>query len=257
MYTPMTFFAPQGGSIVTEGLVLYFDANNIASYPGSGTTVTDLSVGANVGTMINSLPVNTDSGVKYWDWGDSNNTRRIEVPHSSNFNMNTAITMEVWFWLPNLLASRDGEQHYFMKRKDATSHSAAGYQFAMRSRPEGTPGKTLTCWVATEAAGNAFNFSPYSAWTTAGVWQQFVCTFNNTDDLWQQYWNGQNISTSTAKTVNFSTATSGVLYLGCHTPGTFGQPKGRISIFRIYKDKQLSAAEVLQNFNADKSIFGL
>jgi hypothetical protein len=33
----------RGKSIVTDGLILYLDAANKKSYPGSGTSITDLS----------------------------------------------------------------------------------------------------------------------------------------------------------------------------------------------------------------------
>jgi len=41
-------------AIVTSGLVLYWDFGNPASYPGTGTTVTDLSGNNNNGTIIGS-----------------------------------------------------------------------------------------------------------------------------------------------------------------------------------------------------------
>ena len=44
--------AQQG--IVTNGLLLYLDAGNPASYPGSGTTWTDLSSNANSATSLRS-----------------------------------------------------------------------------------------------------------------------------------------------------------------------------------------------------------
>ena len=43
-----------GTNIVTDGLVLHLDAANSKSYPGSGTTWSDLSGNGNDGTTINS-----------------------------------------------------------------------------------------------------------------------------------------------------------------------------------------------------------
>lgn len=40
--------------VITSGLVLNLDAGNASSYPGSGTTWTDLSASANNGTLFNS-----------------------------------------------------------------------------------------------------------------------------------------------------------------------------------------------------------
>ena len=58
--------------VVTDGLVFYVDAGNGNSYPGSGTTWSDL-VGGNDGTLTNG-PTYTTSGtggsgyilVEYW-----------------------------------------------------------------------------------------------------------------------------------------------------------------------------------------------
>ena len=43
-----------GPSLVTDGLVMYLDAANPRSYPGSGATLTDLSINKYTGTLINS-----------------------------------------------------------------------------------------------------------------------------------------------------------------------------------------------------------
>ena len=48
--------------IVTDGLVLYLDAANNRSYPGSGTTWTDLSRGGNNGTLTNGPTFNGANG---------------------------------------------------------------------------------------------------------------------------------------------------------------------------------------------------
>ena len=48
--------------IVTDGLVLALDAGNTKSYPGSGTTWTDLSGNGNNGTLVNSVGYNSSNG---------------------------------------------------------------------------------------------------------------------------------------------------------------------------------------------------
>ncbi len=47
-----------GPKIVTDGLVLCLDAADRNSYPGTGTTVTDLSGNSNNGTLYNSPSIN-------------------------------------------------------------------------------------------------------------------------------------------------------------------------------------------------------
>jgi hypothetical protein len=49
-------------SIVLNGLVLALDAGNTKSYPGSGTTWTDLSGSGNNGTLVNGVGYNSGNG---------------------------------------------------------------------------------------------------------------------------------------------------------------------------------------------------
>lgn len=51
----MSIQAEAVSGIVTDGLKLYLDASNPASYPGSGTTWNDLSGNSNNGTMVNGV----------------------------------------------------------------------------------------------------------------------------------------------------------------------------------------------------------
>jgi hypothetical protein len=46
-------------SIITQNLVLCLDAANPKSYPGSGTTWTDLSGNGNTGTLVNGVGYNS------------------------------------------------------------------------------------------------------------------------------------------------------------------------------------------------------
>jgi len=48
--------------IVTDGLVLALDAGNTKSYPGSGTTWTDLSGNGNTGTLTNGPTFDSANG---------------------------------------------------------------------------------------------------------------------------------------------------------------------------------------------------
>ena len=48
-------------SIITQNLVLCLDAGNSKSYPGSGTTWTDLSGNGNNGTLRNSPTYSVDN----------------------------------------------------------------------------------------------------------------------------------------------------------------------------------------------------
>jgi hypothetical protein len=71
--------------IITDGLVLNLDAGNPASYPGSGTTWTDLSGNGNTGTLVNGVGYNSgnlgslvfDDGTNNYVSGTNNNTLQL------------------------------------------------------------------------------------------------------------------------------------------------------------------------------------
>ena len=50
------------GNVVTDGLVMYLDAGIANSYPGSGTTWTDISGAGNNGTLNNGAVFSTSNG---------------------------------------------------------------------------------------------------------------------------------------------------------------------------------------------------
>ena len=54
-YAKRFFGQVQNEGIVTDGLKLWLDASNPASYPGTGTTWFDLSGNGNNGTMVNGV----------------------------------------------------------------------------------------------------------------------------------------------------------------------------------------------------------
>jgi len=62
LYEANAFIYLPTSSIVNQGLSVYYDFSNPNSYPGSGTTVYDLSGYGNNGTLINSPTFSTDSG---------------------------------------------------------------------------------------------------------------------------------------------------------------------------------------------------
>ena len=93
--------------------------------------------------------------------------------------------------------------------------------------------------------------------TSINTWYQVVYVWKNVaSNSLETYINGVSIgsvSHSLASILN----TSNNLYIGSYNGGEFSQWfNGRIGIVRLY-NSALSATDVLQNFNANKSIYGL
>jgi hypothetical protein len=101
--------------------------------------------------------------------------------------------------------------------------------------------------------GSVSNQSAYftaSTYLIVSVWNHIVCTYNGSSKI--MYVNGIQVQ---------SVAASGALptgqtdqYIGRHSSGYFFN--GRIGESRVY-NIALSAAQVLQNYNATKGRFGL
>jgi len=59
MFTPTAFSSQD---IVRDGLVLWLDANDKTSYPGTGTVWRDLSLSGNIGTLTNGPTFDSANG---------------------------------------------------------------------------------------------------------------------------------------------------------------------------------------------------
>ena len=81
-------------SIVTDGLVLCLDAANTKSYPGSGTTWTDISGKGYDGTLTNGPTFSSDNlGCIVFDGSND----RVDGVHNSELNLTQDLTVECWF----------------------------------------------------------------------------------------------------------------------------------------------------------------
>jgi hypothetical protein len=84
-----------GPEIAESGLVLALDAGNLKSYPGSGTTWTDLSGNGNTGTLVNGVGyVGTNGGSLSFDGVDDDIT--ITSYQLSTSDSSAPYTLSAW-----------------------------------------------------------------------------------------------------------------------------------------------------------------
>lgn len=89
-----------GPEITNNGLVLHLDAANSRSYPGSGTTWTDLSGNGNNGTLVNGVGYESpNNGSLIFD--GSNDHIDFFAP-----NLTTTATVEMWVKLGAAFAGK-------------------------------------------------------------------------------------------------------------------------------------------------------
>ena len=82
-----------GPNAVEDGLILALDAGNTKSYPGSGTTWTDLSGNGNNGTLVNGVGYNSDYGGSLSFDGTND---YIDITSLAPLADTSAVTMEAW-----------------------------------------------------------------------------------------------------------------------------------------------------------------
>jgi hypothetical protein len=220
-------------TIIQQGLVLNIDAANPYSYGGAGTTVYDTSNTTLSWTATNTT-YNTDP-IKYFSFNGSNSSL---VSSTSTAYDSQTITMECWFY-PNSLT-----QNGFLFEKGAVNT-----QYSMFLATDGafyfrTFGGTINNQDTT------FTSSTY---LTANAWNHIVCTYNGSAKI--IYVNGaQAASANASGTLNTGQTNQ---YIGKYGSAADNYPfNGRIAESRVY-NIALSAAQVLQNYNATKGRFGL
>jgi len=225
-------------NIVKSGLVLNFDANDRTSYPSSGSTWYDISGYSNNGTLTNSPIFGTANGGlitfdgvnDYVDFG--NNTTLYNASDS-------AFTQEFAIRLKSNAATDKTIFRVDDWSRISTQISTSQFKFIIGYN---NPTDTLIY-------NGTFAYNQWYIITT--VWSKL-----NTQKI---YINGVLVAQRTPTISSYTgvTGTSGGANIGRgHTDPYTNYLNFDMSTFRHY-NKVLTDTEILQNFNATKSRFGL
>ena len=106
--------------IVTDNLIQCFDAGNVKSYPGSGSTWTDLSPRAVDGTIYNSPTFSSNNnGLFVFDGSND----KVSIPDSTDFEFGSGdFTVEAWVKQSNS-AGTGASAHTIVNKWDNTSNA--------------------------------------------------------------------------------------------------------------------------------------
>ena len=223
-----------GENIVTDGLVSYYDAGYYTSYPTTGTTWYDVGGYGNSGTLTNGPTFNSDNGGSFvFDGIDD----RVATNYSaSSFTNTTQIVWYKWNGVNQLKVLT-----YF------GNSGSNGFGFLIN---DGTNGPNVGNRVSVLYGGslyNAINSGTLYAQLVSNQWTHLSITRDSTTT--RLYQNGTFLgSTTTTPTL---TSNYNFTY-GAESVGA----AGNVSIMSFY-NRALSATEVLQNYNAQKSRYGL
>jgi hypothetical protein len=212
--------------IVTNGLVLALDAGNIVSYE-SGSTTTYSLTGSVSGSLLNGVGYLPSYGGA---WNFDGVDDRIFT--NTNLSISSSFTIEYAVLIKELPTS--GEYNYVFQ-------NGVGYQNNGVYAEFGDGPFFSICTVnSSSAAGAVYLSNPQS-----NVVYYATATYENR--TLKGYINGNLVSTNS---LNFDpvNGSNNTLNIGAYGPFV-------IPFWRFY-NKSLSATEVTQNFNAQKSRFG-
>jgi hypothetical protein len=228
-------------TIIQQGLILNLDAGNPYSYAGSGATWYDASGNSNNATLINSPTYSVDNG-GLLNWASAS-SQYATVAMNSGLRV-ANITQEVWVFL-----NSTADQVFIGSQYGTSSNNS----FALWLQ-------SGTFYFGVNTGGTFYYTSSSSA--SAGTWYHLIHTYNATTQY--LYINGVLVATyNSAASGNISYDTSNTLLaIGAdfngsgYNVGPSAYTNGKMPVVRIY-NIALSAAQVLQNYNATKGRFGL
>lgn len=223
---------------VSSNLQLYYAPNNSSSYPGSGTTLFDLSGNSLNGTLSNITYTNP-----YLTYNGTNGT--VSIADNASLEPNTGdFSLEAWVYYTTITGSSRA-----VVSKTDNGGLAASWSYGLRTAANG-----ITYF---EVGNGTTSVTSPSFTASTGQWYQIVGVWTNlASNSIALYVNGVSQG-SNSHSFGSVKNSSNPLYLGSYNGGEFSQYfNGRMGIFRYYS-KALSGSEVAQNYNANKATYGL
>ena len=208
--------------IVTDGLVFYVDAGNGNSYPGSGTTWSDL-IGGNDGTLTNGPAYNSGNGGSLVFDGVND---YIDAPNLGVLSSNNTDQFTIGVWLKTTSTVNFNRIVKFQHSVSMFLSADGGF--------------------SVQSGGDNAGTSPANTFIRDGSWHYVVVTYNE----------GLEYTGYRDGSLSFTVATSD-LEASDGSNTTIGSDtyfNGSIAVVTVY-NRVLSSSEVLQNYNALKNRF--
>lgn len=252
-------------NVVTDGIVLWLDAGNMSSYnntdnyydcgygcqyyasnPGCtncNTQWKDISGYGYDGTLTNGAAVtysyNGGGGIYF----DSTNDF-VSVGNIGSFS---TFTVEIWFKSDSVSNYRNPiDCNWLVFNGGASGYSNIGPRLEQNS--SGNLG-----WVIGDAAGNYTGLNVISSGMSSSTTHCAVITKTGASSF-LSYYNGSNVTSTTFS--NWTGTMANVNIGRGFSTSSERWFNGAVSIVRIY-NRELSAAEILQNFNNGRQRFGI
>ena len=215
-------------NVVADGLIMHLDASSTSSYPGSGTTWSDLSGNSNDGTLINGPTFSTDNGGAIVFDGTNDYVNTI------NLNSYTNLTIEMWIYESRDIANLPNGEADIL----TYNGTGSGGSFTFSEPSAGSYN------FRTDGDFNAGRSVSISSLPAQNQWYRF-CYIKN-GSLW--------LDETEYTSFSGSENSYGDLDIGRTRTGISQFLNGKVSNVRVY-NKSLSTAEVQQNYDALKGRF--
>jgi hypothetical protein len=227
---------------VLTNLQLYYDPSNTSSYPGTGTTINNLETTSLPGTMSNITFTSP-----YFSYNGTSS--QISIADNSALEPGAGDwTMEAWFRVTAF-----GSSQVVLGKFD-NGGLAEDVSYSIRLSTTGN----LFAQLGSGSGSEATLFVDSTAYQTVlSTWYQVVYVFTNVSaNSLETYINGSSIGSVTHSLSSILNNTN-PLYLGSYNGGEYSQWfNGSTGVVRLY-NAALTADQVLQNYNADRSKYGL
>jgi hypothetical protein len=219
----------------SDNLVLHYNPSMTESYPGSGTSLVDLSGNGLTGTMSNlsyTNPAFTFNG----------STSQVSIPDNAVLEPGTGSwTIEVWFKNAGSSGTVIGKYN--------NGGNSANISYALR-----LAGSNL---IRADFSNGSTAIVTDNYTFTTNTWIQMVYIWDKTNNSIYTYSNGVLKQTKAISITGGILNATTNLFLGSYNGGEYSQYfNGQMGIVRIYK-KALNATEVLTNFNSNRALYGL
>jgi hypothetical protein len=219
----------------SDNLVLHYNPSMSESYSGTGTSLIDLAGNGLNGTMTNityASPAFTFNGT----------TSQVSIADNAVLEPGSGSwTIEAWFKPNNITGTVVGKY----------SNGGAGVNIAYALRLVG--GNAIRADISN--GSGVITTDDYVI--KANNWIQMVYVWDRTNNYIYTYANGVLKQSKANSSVTSILNTTTNLYLGSYNGGEYSQYfDGQLGIVRMYK-KALSATEVLKNYDASKSLYGV
>jgi hypothetical protein len=227
-------------ALITTGLILNYDMSNSSSYPGSGTTVTDLQGNSNA-TLSGGPTYSSNNGGYLTFVGASSQSLLLNTSLNSVLspaNTSTVISFFVWVYLTGngVIVDETSNTGWHDSQIEMVTGTL---RFSVWSNGTGfasTVATPLNAWYYVGLTYNGTTLSAYVNGVAAGTAAYTRST---------PYNNGGGVA------LKYGIALADGTSLGNGQYGNF-----RWGAFQVY-NTALSGANVLSNYNAQKSRFGL